>query len=211
MNEQLPCLAKKFCAGISKIEICTLCLQSIMLRIKIIFWNFVSFPFIRTWNINFLDSWQQSFHACYQNCTLRFYLNSFWDVGVRSELYWKETFFETWRKVFDLFVKAAFYVSKGTLWVKIQLLKVLIFFQTLHIFERTFTVLEEKVFGRDVKIESYSLRLIRSIKKSIFESSLFLNSSELWTNNYRAWQKSFVQGYQKLKFVLSVFRVSCWG
>ena len=68
--------------------------------------------------MKFLDLWQQSFHACYQNCTLRFYLNSFWDVGIRSELYIKEPFFETWRKVFDLFVKAAFYVSKGTLWVK---------------------------------------------------------------------------------------------
>ena len=86
LNEQLPCLAKKFCAGSSKIEICTWCLQSIMLRIKLIFWNSVSFPFIRTWNIIFLDLWQQSFHACYQNCTLRVYLNSFWDVGIRSEL-----------------------------------------------------------------------------------------------------------------------------
>ena len=197
LNEQLPCLAKKFCAGISKIEICTLCLQSIMLRIKIIFWNFVSFPFIRTWNINFLDSWQQSFHACCQNCTLRFYLNSFWDVGIRSELYWKETFFETWRKVFDLFVKAAFYVSKGTLWVKkttfessdffsnsshfwtniycawgesfwqgcqnwklqssshninqkINFWKISLFY-ILQNFERTITVLGEKVLCRDIK------------------------------------------------------------
>ena len=69
-----------------KVENCTLCLQSIMLRIKIIFRIFVSFPFIRTWNINFLYLWQQSFHAVYQNCTLRVHLNSLWDVGIRSEI-----------------------------------------------------------------------------------------------------------------------------
>ena len=43
-----------------------------------------------------------------------------------------------------------------------------LFFQTLRNFERTFTVLGEKVFGRDTKIEKCSFRLIRSIKKSNF-------------------------------------------
>ena len=51
---------------------------------------------------------------------------------------------------------------------KIKLLKVLFVFQILQNFERTFTVLGEKIFGRDIKIENCSLRLIRSNKKSNF-------------------------------------------
>ena len=143
----------------NKIENCTLSLQRIMLRMKLIFESFVSFPFIRTWNKNFLDLWQQSFLPGCQNCTLRVYLNSLWDVGMRSETIKTETFSEIWRKNFDLFVKTAFYVSKGTLWVKKQRLNVLIFFQTLQNFERTFTVLGENFSGRDNKVENCTLCL----------------------------------------------------
>ena len=67
-----------------KIENCTLSLQSMMLRMKTIFKSFVSFPFIRTWNKNFLDLWLQNFLPGCRNCTLRVYLNPFemlaWDV-----------------------------------------------------------------------------------------------------------------------------------
>ena len=52
-------------------------------------------------------------------------------------------------------------------------MKVLFFFQTLRNFERTFTVLGEKVFGRELKIEKGTFRLIRSIKNQTSESSLF--------------------------------------
>ena len=94
-------------------------------------------------------------------------------------------------------------MSNGTLWVKKQLSEFLIFFQTLRIFERTFSVFGEKIFGRDIKIENCSLRLIKSNKKSNFWKisffSFFLKSSELWTNIYRAWQKSFGQGHQNWK------------
>ena len=76
-------------------------------------------------------------------------------------------------------------------------MKVLIFLQTLHIFERTFTVLEEKVFGRDVKIESYSLRLITSIKKSIFESSLFFKFFRILNEPLPCLAKKFCAGISK--------------
>ena len=58
----------------------------------------------------------------------------------------------------------------------------------------------EKSFGRDIKNENCSLRLKRSIKKSNFwKFSFFSNCSELWTNIYRAWRKTFRQGYQNWK------------
>ena len=98
-----------------KNENCTPCLQSIILRTKIFFFEtLVSFHSIRTWNKKFLDLWQKRFHPGCQKCYLRVYMSSHWDVGIRSEIIWKETFFENWRKNFDLFVKTAFYVSKGT-------------------------------------------------------------------------------------------------
>ena len=96
-----------------KIENCTLSLQSIMLRIKIIFESFVSFPFIRTWNKTFLDLWQQSFHPGCQKGILGVYMSPLRDVGIRSDMTWSETFFEPWRKNFDLFLKTAFHVSEG--------------------------------------------------------------------------------------------------
>ena len=71
-----------------------------------------------------------------------------------------------------------------------------LFFQILLNFERTFTVPGENLFGRDIKIENCSLRLIRSNKKSNFWKIFFFpKSSEIWTNIYRAWRKSFGQGY----------------
>ena len=101
-----------------KIANCTLSLQSIMLRIKIIFESFVSFPFIRTWNKTFLGLWQQSFQPRCQKGILGVYMSPLWDVGIRSDMTWREHFFESWRKIFDLFLKTAFYVSRGTFWVK---------------------------------------------------------------------------------------------
>ena len=79
----------------------------------------------------------------------------------------KRNFFEPWRKTFDLFLKTAFYVSKGTFWVK-NFSERSLFFQTLRNFERTFTVLGDKISGKDIKIEKCTFHLIRSIKTSNF-------------------------------------------
>ena len=210
----------------------------------------------RTWNMKFLDFWQQSFHPGCQSCTLLVYMNSLWDVGVRSDINWRETLSEPWRKLFDLFVKTALYVSKGILWVKKkQLLKILIFLQALQVFERTFTVLDEKIFGKDIKIENCSLRLKGSIKKPNFwkfwfffklfrflnehspclakkfsagisnlkiavfvskvqsknqtsEGSLFFQILQNFHQNlYRAWRKTFRQGYQNWKLQSSSHKI----
>ena len=100
-------------------------------------------------------------------------------------------------------------MSKGTFLVKKNFLESSVFLQTLQNFQRTFTVLGRKVFGRDIKIESCSLRLIRSITKIKFLKVLFFsNSSELWTNIYRAWQKSFRQGYENWKLQSSSHKIN---
>ena len=83
------------------------------------------------------------------------------------------------------------------------------FFQTLRKFKRTFTVLGEKVFGRDIKIENCSLRLKKSIKKSNFwKFSFFSTSSEFSTNIYCAWRESFRQGYQNWKLQSSSQKIN---
>ena len=165
----------------------------------------------RTWNMKLLDSWQQSFHPGCQSCILLVHMNSLWDVGIRSDITWRETLFEPWRKNFDLFVKTALYVSNGTLWVKKQLLKVLIVFQTLQVFERTFTVLGKKIFGSDIKIEKCSLPLKNHSKNQTSESSLIFNFFRTLNEHLPCLAKKFWAGVSKVKIVLYVFRVSIWG
>ena len=63
------------------------------------------------------------------------------------------------------------------------------------------------ILGRDIKIENCSLRLKRSIKKSFFWKFSF-STSEFWTNNYRAWQKSFRQGYRNWKLQSSSHNIN---
>ena len=54
-------------------------------------------------------------------------------------------------------------------------MKVLIVFQTLQVFERTFTVPGKKNFGSDIKIEKCSRPLRNHSKNKTSESSLFFN------------------------------------
>ena len=60
----------------------------------------------------------------------------------------------------------AVFVSKDQ--SKIKTFETSLSFQSVQNFERTFPVLGEKLFGRDIKIENCSLRLVRSNKKSNF-------------------------------------------
>ena len=197
LNEHLPCLAKKIRAGVSNLKIVLYVFRVSIWEKKNFFESFVSFRLFRTWNMKFLDLWRQKFHPGCQSCILLGYMNSLWDVGIRSDITWRQTLFEPWQKSFDLFDKTALYVSKGTLLSKKTFSESSGFFQTLQVFERTFTVLGKKNLGRDIKDENCSLRLKRSIKKPNFWNfSFFSNSSELWTNIYRAWRKIFKQGYQ---------------
>ena len=154
--------------------------------------------------MKFLDLWQQSFHPGCQKNFLGVYMSSLRDFGIRRDITWRETFFEPWLKNFDLFLKTAFCVSKGTILVKIFFFWKFCFFQTLRNFERTIAVLGLKLFGRDITIENCSRRLK---KPNFWKFSFFSNSSEHWTNNYRSWRKSFGQGYQywKLFFMSSEY------
>ena len=155
--------------------------------------------------------WQQSFHPGCQKYILGVYMSSLRDVGIRSDITWRETFFEQWLKNFDLFVKTAFCVSKGTFLEKKFFLKVL-FFSIFPNFERTFIVLGEKVFGRDIKIEKCSFRLERSIKNSNFwKFSLFVKFFRTLNEHLPCLPKKLCAGISKLKIVLYIFRISCWG
>ena len=254
LNEHLPCLAKKFSAGISKLKIavvmsqdlskiktfesslfqilrnfertfpvlgekvfgrviklenCTICVQSIILGLKKVLESFVSFHLFRTWNIIVLDLRQQSFHPVCQKCYPRVYMNSLRDVGITRDISWRETFFEPWRKNSDLFLKTAFYVSKGKFWVKNTFFKSYFFFKLFRTLNEHLLCLARKFSERDIKIEKCSFRLIRPIKKSNFwKFSFFSNSSEHRTNNNRARRKSFRQGYQNWKLQFSSHKVN---
>ena len=133
------------------------------------------------------------------------------DVGIRSDMTWEETFFEPWRKKFDLFLKTAFYVSKGTFWVKIFFERSLFFSNSSKLWRNDYCA------GRGSFRQGYQNRKMHfsshkiNKKNQTFESSLFLSiSSELWTNIYRAWRKSFGQGYQNwnLYFMSSEYHVA---
>ena len=141
-----------------------------------------------------------------ENCSLRL------KRSIKKQNFWKISFFfKSFRilnehlpclaKNFSAGIsklKSAVFVSKDQ--SKNQTSESSLFFQFLQNFERTFTVLGGKHFGREIKIENCSLRLIRSNKKSNFwKTSFFSKFSELWTNIYRACRKSFGQGYQNWK------------
>ena len=104
-------------------------------------------------------------------------------------------------------LKIAVFVSKDE--SKNQIFENSLFFQLLQNFEQTITVLGKKVFGRDIKIESCSLRLIRSIKKSNFwKFSFSFKFFRTLNEHLPCLAKIFWTGISKLKIVLYVFRVS---
>ena len=162
----------------------------------------------RTWNMKFLDLWRRKFHPGCQSCILLGYMNSLWDVGIRSDLTWRETLFEPWQKNFDLFVKTAVYVSKGTIWVKKQLLKVLIFFKLFRILNEHSPCLA-KIFSAGIsklKIAVFVSKI--QSKNQTSQSSLFFQFFKLWTNIYRVWRKTFREGYQNWKLQSSSQKIN---
>ena len=203
--------------------------------------------------------WQQSFHPGCQKGILGVCMSSLRDVGNRSDITWGGTFFEPWLKNFDLFLKTAFCVSKGTflvkffwkfcffsnyseLWTniycawresfrqgyqnwkmqfsshnidqKIKLLKVLFIYQILQNFERTFTVLGEKILGRGIKIENCTLCLqsINLRMKIIFwKFCKFSFVSDLEHKFFGFVATEFSPGLSKMHSAcLFEFSVRCW-
>ena len=158
----------------------------------------------RTWNMKFLDLWRRKFHPGCQSCILLGYMNSLWDVGIRSDITWRQTLFEPWQKNFDLFDKTALYVSKGTLLIRKTTPESSGFFQTLQVFGRTFTVLGEKVFSRDIKFENCSLCLKNSIKKPNFSKFSFFPILQTLNEHLPCLAKNFSAGISKLKIAVFV-------
>ena len=186
------------------IEKCTRCLQSIFLKIINFFETFVSFHLFRTWNMKFLDLWQQSFHPGCQNGFLAVYMSSLRDVGIRSDLTWRETFFEPWLKNFDLFLKTAFCVSKGTFWVKIFFWKFCFF--------NTFRPLKKKLLGlwwkrfrqgyQNWKLQSSSQKINQRIK--FLKLLFFFNFFWILNEQLLCLAKKFSAGISKLKVAVIV-------
>ena len=165
----------------------------------------------RTWNMKFLDLWQQSFHPGCQSCILLVYMISLWDVGIRSEINYQDTFFEIWRKNFDLFVKTALYVSKGTFWAKKQIWKFW-FFSNSSGFWTNIHCAWRKKFRQGYqswKLQSASHKIKQKIKllKNLFFFKIFRTLNE----HLPCLAKKFWARVSQLKIVLFVFRVSIWG
>ena len=215
IERTITVLGKKVFGRDIKIENCSLRLKRSIKKSN--FWKFSFFStFSEVWT-NIYLAWRKTFRQGYQNWRLqssshkikqKIKLLEVVVFSKSSELWtnnycaWRENFrqgYQNWKMQF----------SSHKINQKTKLLKVLFIYQTLQNFERTFTVLGEKLFGRKIKIENCSLRLKRSIKKSIsWKFSFFSTSSEYWTNNYRAWQKSFRQGYQNWKLQSSSQKIN---
>ena len=164
---------------------------------KIFFEGFVGFLFIRTCNKTFLDLWQQSFHPGCQKDILGVYMSPLWDVGNRSDMNWREIFFEPWRKNFDLFLKTAFYVSKGTFWGKNFFWNFFFFNQFLQNFERTFTVLGGIFWAGISKLKLAVFVSKDQSKNQFFENSLF-NFFRILNEQLPCLAKKFSAGISKL-------------
>ena len=151
--------------------------------VKNFFWNFCFFSnFSELWT-NSYCAWRESFWQGYQKWKMHF---SSHKINQKIKLLKVLFFFNFFRilneqlpclaKKFSAGIsklKIAVFVSKYQ--SKNQFFENSLFCQLLQNFERTITVLGKKVFGRDIKIENCSLRLVRSNKKSnIWKISLFL-------------------------------------
>ena len=87
-------LGEKILCRDIKNENCTLCLQSIMLGIKINFWKFCKFSFISDMEHKKFGFVATEFSSGLSKCILGVYMNSLRDVGIRSEITWRETSLE---------------------------------------------------------------------------------------------------------------------
>ena len=157
--------------------------------------------------MKFLDLWRQSFHPGCQSCILLGYMNFLWDVGIRSDITWRETLFEPWQKKFDLFVKTALYVSKGTLWVKKQLLKVLIFFKHFRFLNERSPCLAKKFSAGISKLKIAVFVSKYQSKNPTSESSFFFKFFRTLNEHLPCLAKNFSAGISKLKVAVFVSKV----
>ena len=215
LNERLPCLTKNVSAGLSKLKIAVFVSKD-QSKNKT-FETSLFFNFFRTLTVP-LPCLAKNFSAGISKLKNAVFVSRDQSKNQTSEssLFFFN-FFRTSNEQLPCLtknvsaglskLKIAVFVSKDQ--SKNQTFESSRFFQILQNFKRTFTVLGEKLFGRDIKIEKCSLRLKRSIEKSNFWKFSFLsNSSEFWTNVYRAWRKTFRQDYQNWKLQSSSQKIN---
>ena len=214
LNEHLPCLAKNFSAGISKLKIAVFVPkdQSKNQTSE----SSLFFQILQNFERTFTVLGEKLFGGVIkiENCSLRLIRSNkkwnFWKISFFSDSSEIRTNnYRARRKFFRQgYQKWKLQSSSQKINQKTNLLENLFFLQILQNFERTFTVLGEKLFGRVFKIENCSLRPKRSIEKPNFwKFSFFSNSSELWTNIHRAWRKTFRRGYQNWKLQSSSHKI----
>ena len=159
-----------------------------------------------------LDLWQQSFHPGCQKNFLGVYMNSLRDVGIRRDITWREIFFEPWLKNFDLFLITAFCVSKGTFLVKKIFFESSVFFSNFPELWKNIYRAWRKSFGQGYqnwKLQSSSQKINQKTK--LLKVLFLFKLSRTLNEQVPCLAKKFWAGMSKLKIVLYVFRVSCWG
>ena len=103
--------------------------------------------------------WQQSFHPGCQKRILGVYMSSLRDVGITSDITWRETFFETCLKNFDLFHKTAYCLSKGTFLVKKVFFESSVFFELFGTLNEQLLCLAKKFWAGISKLKFVFLYL----------------------------------------------------
>ena len=176
------------------------------------FWKFCFFSNSSDFWTNIHRAWRKFFGQGYQNWKLYsmsseyhfedkiFFLKVLVFFSNYSELWtniycaWRESFrqgYQNWKMQF----------SSQKIDQKIKLLKVLFIYQILQNFERTFTVLGEKVLGRDIKIENCTLCLQSinlRIKIIFWKFCKFSLYSDLEHNFFGFVATDFSRGLSKL-------------
>ena len=109
-------------------------------------------------------------------------------------------------------LKIAVFVSEDQ--TKYQTFEKSLFFQNLHNFERTFTVLGKKVLWRDIKKENFTLCLqsiMLGIKINFWKICKFLFNSDVEHKNFGFVATEFSSGYSKVHSrCLYEFSLRCW-
>ena len=221
LNEDSPCLAKKLFGRDMKIENCSLRLKRSIKKSN--FWKFLFFfQNLQKFKWTFIVLGEKFFgrDIKIEKCSLRLKRSikksNFWKFSFfskSSELWtniycaWRENFrqgYQNWKMQF----------SSHKINQKIKILKVLFIYQTLQNFERTFTLLGEKVLGRDIKNENCTLciqSIMLGIKITFSMFCKFSFYSDLEHKFFGFVATKFSPELSKLHFTcLFEFFLRCW-
>ena len=159
----------------------------------------------RTWNMKFSEfvatELSPGLSKVHYRCLYEFSSRCWYSKWIKL----KRNFFENGRKNFDLFVKTAFYVSKGTLWVKKQLLKFLILFSNSSVFWTNIyrawrTTFRQGYQNWKLKSSCHKINQKTKLLKSLFFFKLFGTLNE----HLLCLARKFLAGLSKLKIAVFV-------